>query len=301
MKAAPVAAVTSLGDGMATHLGKPAGSVRVAATVPDLGAVGVFQIDRRLRRRLSDSATLEVSYEVATAPEEAAELTTQLQDTKTNPAQVTQLTASINSELETNVGVTVTGATVTSEQFEVIVPEAATPIPAPRTAAPAPTPDTSDNLGTSTAVTAMYVIIGFAMFLFAALVLFVATKGFLVGSSKPKTEPTKRTVQRTISSSMHQGVGPYREPLTPPAPVGGGVVPAPAPAAAAPLEVSFLPSTPPGPTAPLTSRSERSDDQVQIRGSDIEATAVTPAPENAPWYAKFFCNCGQATATVTAA
>ena len=119
MKAAPVAAVTSLGDGMAAHLGKPAGTVRVAATVPDLGAVGVFTFSRL---RALQTSTLDVSYEVAVPPEETKAMQEQLQTTKDSASSLTALTNAINTELEEKVGVTVEGATVTSDTFDVVTP-----------------------------------------------------------------------------------------------------------------------------------------------------------------------------------
>jgi hypothetical protein len=116
MRAAPVAAVAGLGDGMATHLGKPIGTVRVAATVPDLGAIGVFTFDaaRRLGRFLQ-GASLEVSYEVAVLPSETDAMQAQLETTKNDAASLGSLTEAINSRLEAEVGVSVAGASVTSE------------------------------------------------------------------------------------------------------------------------------------------------------------------------------------------
>jgi hypothetical protein len=116
MRAAPVAAVTGLGDGMAKHLGKPIGTVRVAATVPDLGATGVFSFNsaRRLWRSLQDTS-LEVSYEVAVPESETAAMKAQLEATKSSSSSLVSLTDAINSELEAEVGVSVAGVTVTSE------------------------------------------------------------------------------------------------------------------------------------------------------------------------------------------
>jgi hypothetical protein len=132
MVAAPQAAVDGLASGMAATLGVDPGSVRVSGTDPDIGAVGSFSFDRRLAesRGLSDVA-LSVTYEVAVSSDDVSDMQSSLQEAQDDTSA---LTSSINAELADAVGVTITGATVTSETFTV---ETAypTPNPTPATAA----------------------------------------------------------------------------------------------------------------------------------------------------------------------
>merc|ERR1719331_860660 len=67
----------------------------------------------------------------------------QLEPTKNDAASLGSLTSAINSELEEKVGVSVDGAEVTSETFDVIVvTNAQTPSPTPTTSgAPKPSPE----------------------------------------------------------------------------------------------------------------------------------------------------------------
>jgi hypothetical protein len=137
MVAAPQAAVDGLASGMASTLGVDPGSVRVSGTDPDIGAVGSFSFDRRLRRLaesrgLSDVA-LSVTYEVAVPSDDVSDMQSSLQEAQDDTSA---LTSSINAELADAVGVTITGATVTSETFTV---ETAYPTPNP-TPATSPTP-----------------------------------------------------------------------------------------------------------------------------------------------------------------
>ncbi|MAD25613.1 MAG: hypothetical protein CMO44_15745 [Verrucomicrobiales bacterium] len=77
---APAEAVEGFAAGMAATLQLLPGFVRVSATDPDIGAVGTFDLSRRLQEGLT------VSYEVAVPPAEVTAMAAQLEATAANPS-----------------------------------------------------------------------------------------------------------------------------------------------------------------------------------------------------------------------
>jgi hypothetical protein len=276
-------------------------------------SIGTFTLvydfgDRRLSvsgRRLSDfDGSLSITYDVAVPPDEAATMKSSMAAVDPVALQANTLEALVANGMD-DVAVEVPVPGEVSDPVAPPEPPAATPPPtaaAVAAATPAPSPTATPAEAPApliSSATAFYVFVGMCLFFIVVAALYFGTKG-IVGTTKKPEPAVTPALSRQISQSMHQGVGPFKEPTTMPAPVGGKSTESAGVVDPTMVDVSLDPSA--GPTGGETSRSEN-DQRLDlqsvgvtaihtIHASDIEATAVAPAPADAPWYQKFFCNCG---------
>jgi hypothetical protein len=219
----------------------------------------------------------------------------QLETTKNDVASLGSLTSAINSELEEKVGVSVDGAEVTSETFDVIVvTNAQTPSPTPTTSgAPKPSPEVERP----NRVRATLFYLGMALVLagICAIALVGGHKlGFIQGSYQPKQTLPPATISRQVSTRPHQGVGPFNDtmenrpaPAPVPAQVPAEAVLAPLKGAeppgidAADIDVAIRPMRAQPPSAGLDAQA-----QVVARQGDMAAMDDV----DMPWYKKLYCH-----------
>ena len=128
MKANPQAAATSLRDGFAAHVGLSPGEVVISDIDPPIGEFDLAYGFRRLLQRIEAvylaralqeaTVSLLIKYDLAIPQGEVDTISETLLDMAESEAQTTALTNSINSNLESNIGVEalVTGATVNADE-----------------------------------------------------------------------------------------------------------------------------------------------------------------------------------------